>query len=166
MTIRKIQTGDAAILRQKSQSVEQVDAHLLQLIDDMFETMKSADGIGLAAPQIAVGQRVIVVDIESYCPECPPIALINPVITKSRGEELDEEGCLSLPGVRGSVRRASCVTIEAILTSEKRVTLSAKDLMARVLQHEIDHLDGILFTDRLKPEDQELLVETPAREAD
>jgi peptide deformylase len=159
MAILEIHTDDAPILRQKASPVERIDHALLKLIDDMFETMHDAKGIGLAAPQVGVAQRVIIVDIEARVPECPPMTLINPVITNATGEELGEEGCLSLPEHRGIVRRANGITVQGYLPNGTGIALNASGVMARVLQHEIDHLDGILFIDRLIPEDQVLLEE-------
>lgn len=164
MAILEIQVDDAPILRQKAAPVKKIDADLLQLIQDMFETMYTAKGIGLAAPQVGVSKRLIIVDIEEYDPEYPPIALVNPVITKAAGEELGEEGCLSLPGRRGIVRRAVDVIVTGVLPDGDEVEFDANGLMARVLQHEIDHLDGILFIDLLRPEDQALLESQSARE--
>jgi len=164
MAILEIQTGDVPMLRQQATPVKHVHTNLLQLIENMFETMHAASGVGLAAPQIGVSQRVIVVDIESHSPECPPIALINPVITAATGEALGEERCLSLPGHRGIVRRATSVDIEALLPDGQKVKLNGTYLMARVVQHEIDHLDGILFIDLLKPKDQALLEEAQNKE--
>jgi peptide deformylase len=165
MAVLDIQTGDIPILRQKAKQVNNIDDNVLQLIEDMFETMAAASGIGLAAPQIGVSKRLIVADISSHSPDCPPIALINPSITEVTGEELAEERCLSLPGHQGIVRRASSVTVQALLPNGEETELNGSHLMARVLQHEIDHLDGILFIDLLKSEDQELLEEEEAREA-
>lgn len=165
MAVLEIQTGDVPILRQKAKPVKHVDANVLRLIEDMFETMAAACGIGLAAPQIGVPKQIIVADISRHYPDCPPVALINPLITESSGEELAEEGCLSLPGLRGIVRRARSVTVQALLPNGEEAELSGNHLMARVLQHEIDHLNGILFIDLLKPEDQTLLEEEEAREA-
>jgi peptide deformylase len=159
MAILELQIDDAPILRQKASSVERIDDDLLQLIEDMFETMYAAEGIGLAAPQVGILQRVVIVDIEAHFCEYPLIALINPVITEATGEELGEEGCLSLPGRRGVVRRAIEVTVEGMLPNGKKIKFNADSLMARVLQHEIDHLNGILFTDWLIAEDQKLLEE-------
>jgi peptide deformylase len=162
MAILEIQVGEnTPNLREKASPVEQISADLPQLIQDMFETMRSAQGIGLAAPQIGVSKRIIIIDINHYHPEIPPIALINPVITNAVGEELGEEGCLSLPGYRGIVRRAIDVTVNGLLPNADEIEFEASGLMARVLQHEIDHLDGILFIDRLILEDQELLEAQP-----
>ena len=157
MATLEIQVGNAPVLRQNSVPIQEIDADLLQLIADMFETMYAAQGIGLAAPQVGVSPRLIVIDIEEQTPEYPRIALINPVITHAVGEELGEEGCLSLPGNRGIVRRSAIVKVEGLLPNGDKIEFDASGLMARVLQHEIDHLDGILFIDRLIPEDQELL---------
>ncbi len=159
MAILELQIDDAPILRQKAAAVERIDDDLLQLIEDMFETMYAVEGIGLAAPQVGILQRVIIVDIEAHFCEYPLIALINPVITEAIGEELGEEGCLSLPGRRGIVRRAMEVTVEGMLPNGKKIKFNADSLMARVVQHEIDHLNGILFIDRLIAEDQKLLEE-------
>ena len=157
MAVLEIQTNDAPILRQKAAAVQEINVDLQPFIEDMFETMYKAQGIGLAAPQVGVSKRIVVIDIEKHHPEYPRIALINPVITLTVGEELDEEGCLSLPGVRGMVRRSAIVKVEGLLPNGNKIEFDASNLMARVLQHEIDHLNGILFTDLLHPEDQELL---------
>ena len=161
MAVLEIQTNDAPILRQKAASVQEINVDLQPFIEDMFETMYEAQGIGLAAPQVGVSRRIVVIDIEKHHPEYPRIALINPVITLTVGEELGEEGCLSLPGVRGMVRRSAIVKVEGLLPNGNKIEFDASNLMARVLQHEIDHLNGILFTDLLQPEDQELLEPRP-----
>ena len=161
MAVLEIQTNDAPVLRQKATLIQEIDADLHPFIEDMFETMYEAQGIGLAAPQVGVSKRIIVIDIEKHHPEYPRIALINPVLTLTVGEELGEEGCLSLPGVRGMVRRSAMVKAEGLLPNGNKIEFDAAHLMARVLQHEIDHLNGILFTDLLRPEDQELLEARP-----
>ena len=161
MALLEIQTNDAPVLRQKAAFIQKIDADLHPFIEDMFETMYEAQGIGLAAPQVGVSKRIIVIDIEKHHPEYPRIALINPVITLTVGEELGEEGCLSLPGVRGIVRRSAIVKVEGLLPNGNKIEFDASHLMARVLQHEIDHLNGILFTDLLRPEDQKLLEPPP-----
>jgi peptide deformylase len=161
MAVLEIQTNNAPVLRQKAVPVQEINANLHPFIEDMFETMYEAEGIGLAAPQVGVSKRIIVVDIEKHLPEYPRVALINPVITMTVGEELGEEGCLSLPGVRGIVRRAAIVKVEGLLPNGDKIEFDASNLMARVLQHEIDHLNGTLFTDLLRPEDQELLESEP-----
>ena len=164
MAILEVQVGEnTPILREKASPVKQISAKLPQLVQDMFETMRAAQGIGLAAPQVGVPKRIIVIDINDYHPETPSIALINPVIMDAAGEALGEEGCLSLPGYRGIVRRAMDVRVKGLLPNAAEIEFEASGLMARVLQHEIDHLDGILFIDRLKLEDQELLETQPER---
>ncbi|MDE0299715.1 MAG: peptide deformylase [Candidatus Poribacteria bacterium] len=165
MAILEIQKGDIPILRQKSEPLKCINQGVLQLVEDMFETMTHAGGIGLAAPQVGVSKQVIVVDISPHFPDCPRLVLINPLITDSTGEKLGEEGCLSLPGDRGMVRRASSVTVQALLPSGENTEMKVNHLMARVLQHEIDHLNGILFIDLLRSEDQELLKNEETLEA-
>ena len=161
MAVLEIQTNDALVLRQEAAPVQEINPDLHPFIENMFETMYEAQGIGLAAPQVGVSQRIVVIDIEKHHPEYSRIALINPVITITIGEELGEEGCLSLPGVRGMVRRAAIVKVEGLLPNGNEIEFDASNLMARVLQHEIDHLNGILFTDLMRPEDQELLEPRP-----
>ena len=161
MAVLEIQTNDAPVLRQEAAPVQEINANLTPFIEDMFETMYEAQGIGLAAPQVGVSKRIIVIDIEKHLPEYPRIALINPVITMTVGEELGEEGCLSLPGVRGMVWRSAIVKVEGLLPNGNKIEFDASNLMARVLQHEIDHLNGVLFTDLLRPEDQKLLEPQP-----
>tara|TARA_Y100000814_G_scaffold279382_1_gene241964 strand:+ start:235 stop:720 length:486 start_codon:yes stop_codon:yes gene_type:complete len=157
MAIFELRINKDPILRRKAVEVRNFDFSLSSLTENMFETMYESKGIGLAAPQIGISQRLIVIDIEEIDAEFPPLALVNPTITESTGEELGEEGCLSLPDFRAIVRRSTEISINAQNIDGQAVHFSAQGLMARVLQHEIDHLDGILITDRLRPEDQELL---------
>ncbi len=135
------------ILRKKSTPVTDVAVSDIQkLIANMIDTMYAAKGIGIAAPQIGHSKRVIIVKTEDE-----PLALINPVIIKkSFRKESGEEGCLSIPGIFGTVRRYKKITVEALDTHGNKVTFEASDLFARVIQHEIDHIDGILFIDRAK----------------
>ena len=157
MAIFELRINKDPILRRKAVEVRNFDFSLSSLTENMFETMYDSKGIGLAAPQIGISQRLIVIDIEEIDADFPPLALVNPTITESSGEELGEEGCLSLPDFRAIVRRFTEISINAKNIDGQAVHFSAQGLMARVLQHEIDHLDGILITDRLRPEDQELL---------
>ncbi len=157
MAIFELRINKDPILRRKAVEVRNFDFSLSSLTENMFETMYESKGIGLAAPQIGISQRLIVIDIEEIDADFPPLALVNPTITESSGEELGEEGCLSLPDFRAIVRRFTEISINAQNIDGQAVHFSAQGLMARVLQHEIDHLDGILITDRLHPEDQELL---------
>ena len=157
MAIFELRINKDPILRRKAVEVRNFDFSLSSLTENMFETMYDSKGIGLAAPQIGISQRLIVIDIEEIDADFPPLALVNPTITESSGEELGEEGCLSLPDFRAIVRRFTEISINAQNIDGQAIHFSAQGLMARVLQHEIDHLDGILITDRLRPEDQELL---------
>jgi peptide deformylase len=169
MAIRTILTSEHPALRQKAKKVKKVDASLQKLIDDMIETMEDAPGQGLAAPQIGVSLRVIVIDAvvgEDDDPEDKSVQLqlINPEIVERSGEQVREEGCLSIPGFVGNVKRAVHVTVKGMNRKGRDVKLKASHNLARVLQHEIDHLDGILYTDRLeKPSDLFRLDETGER---
>ncbi len=157
MAVREILTSEHPVLRQKAKKVKRVDASTNKLADDMLESMRAAKGLGLAAPQIGVGLRVLVIEMPED-DEDPhsgeQIVLVNPEIVKVQGEQFGEEGCLSIPGYVGMVRRAMKVSVKGLNRKGKEVRVSGEGLLARALQHEIDHLDGILFTDRLeKPQD-------------
>lgn len=149
--VRRILTGDDPRLRVKSREVTQFNQELKALIQDMIDTMRAARGIGLAAIQIGVPLRVIVVELppEEGNGKSRVFALVNPEITKMEGEEEAEEGCLSLPGIVGDVKRAASVEVRAQTPNGKKVRIKASGLLSRVLQHEIDHTNGILFTDRI-----------------
>jgi peptide deformylase len=134
-------------LRTRAQPVEHVDAELRKLIDDMFETMYAAPGIGLAATQVNVHKRVLVIDISETRDQ--PLALINPEIIERQGVEETEEGCLSVPGIYDKVTRAERIRVRALDRNGKSVELDADGLLAVCIQHEIDHLDGKLFVDYL-----------------
>jgi peptide deformylase len=145
MAIRKIITTENPILRQKAKKVHRFDPSMQKLVNDLFETMYAANGVGLAAPQIAQSIRVFVADYEGQ-----KVALFNPEIVKAEGEERGPEGCLSIPGYVGeNIRRATKVIVKGQDARGKNVRVNAEGWFARVLQHEIDHLDGILFIDRL-----------------
>ena len=137
------------ILRQKAKPVGDLNGELVRLVEGMFATMYEARGIGLAAPQVGYGLRVIVFDIEHPEGEKDPHVLVNPVILEAEGEDIMEEGCLSVPGIRAEVKRAARVLVKGYDLDGKEVSIEADGLLARVLQHEVDHLDGILFFDRL-----------------
>lgn len=160
MAIREILTSEHPALRQKAKKVKKIDASLQKLIDDMIETMEDAPGQGLAAPQIGIPLRVIVIDakpgeLEDEEQEVAvQLQLVNPEIVEKSGEQFGEEGCLSIPGYVGNVRRALYVTVKGMNRKGKEVKIKASHNLARALLHEIDHLDGILYTDLLeKPED-------------
>ncbi|MDV3428640.1 MAG: peptide deformylase [Bacillota bacterium] len=143
MALRNIRLEDDEILRKKSRKIEAVNDRIKTLIEDMKETMYSANGVGLAAPQVGILKRLIVVDVGDG-----PIVLMNPEIIEEEGSETDVEGCLSIPGKEGSVERPSYVKVKGINEDEKEVICSGEGLLARALCHEIDHLDGILFIDK------------------
>jgi peptide deformylase len=115
----------------------------------MFETMYAAEGVGLAAPQVGVGKRVIVVDVTPVDGNVPPMAIVNPVIVERKGNVTGEEGCLSVPGVQGEVCRAETVVVRGLDPEGKPLHVTADGILSRALQHEIDHLDGVLFIDRI-----------------
>ncbi|NLW07991.1 MAG: peptide deformylase [Clostridia bacterium] len=154
MSIRKILTLPDPALREKSLPVKKITANVCKLLDDMAETMYDAPGVGLAAPQIGVLKRVIVVDVGEGLVE-----LINPEIIAATGCEVDVEGCLSVPGLQGEVPRAAAVTVQGLDRHGKKIEIKATGLFARALQHETDHLDGIMFIDKvvrwLEPKQEE-----------
>ena len=154
---REIVVCGSKVLRRRCDPVEVVDAEVTGLVQDLFDTLAEADGVGLAAPQIGVTRRVLVVDVSSQEEERPPIALINPVITDGRGMGVAEEGCLSIPELFGDVSRYTSVDVEAMNLNGDPFTFSAEGFYARVVQHEIDHLDGKLFIDYLTPIKRQLM---------
>lgn len=133
------------VLKKKAKSVKKVTPAHLKLMEDMLETMIAAPGIGLAAPQVGISERIIVVRVEDavYC-------LVNPKIIKKSGKEVCYEGCLSVPGLEAPVERYGEVSVQALDKTGKPVTINADGLLAVVFQHEIDHLDGILFIEKVK----------------
>ncbi len=137
-----VKVGDDT-LRKVCRPVEQITPRILTLLDDMLETMRAADGVGLAAPQVGVLRRIAVVEVEPG----HPIELINPKIISYAGEQNEQEGCLSIPGRWGITKRPKHVTVRATDRHGKQFDISGSDLLARALCHEIDHLDGKLFTD-------------------
>lgn len=156
--VLEIQLLGAPVLRQKAAPVDVVDDEVRALVRDMFETMYEADGQGLAAPQVGVSRRIIVVDVPTH--ESPRLALINPrVLERSREVARGAEGCLSIPGVYEVVERPTRVVVEALDQDGAPVRIDADGDLARCLQHEIDHLDGILFIDHLSPLKRKLLLD-------
>ena len=134
------------ILRKKAKTVEKIDERLKLLISDMIDTMHQADGVGLAAPQVGILKRIVVIDVGDGVH-----ALINPKIISRSGEEIDYEGCLSIPGIRGKVRRPASVVVKALDRNGREIELKADGLLARAVCHETDHLEGILFIDKIIP---------------
>ena len=136
-------------LARKAAPVTAVDDRVRALIRDMFETMYGAQGVGPAGPQVGVGKRVIVVDVSPVDNPIPPVAVVNPEIVERTGSVVAVEGCLSVPGTQGEVRRAETVVVRGRDEQGKAVRIRADGILSRALQHEIDHLDGILFIDRI-----------------
>jgi peptide deformylase len=139
-------TYPAAILEKECERVTDFDRKLIKLLNDMYDTMIDADGVGLAAPQVGIAKQIAVVDVGD---EYGRIELINPVILEARGEQTGPEGCLSFPGLFGEVKRADYVKVRAQDRRGRPFTLEATGFLARALQHEIDHLHGILFTSKV-----------------
>ncbi|MCI0530403.1 MAG: peptide deformylase [candidate division Zixibacteria bacterium] len=137
------------VLRLKAKSINKIDATIIKLAQEMFETMRQASGIGLAGNQVGVAKRIFVIDLSPVIPESKPMVLINPEMTESKGEQFGEEGCLSIPGIHEDVARFKQVKFSALDLSGKKFEIEASDLLARALQHELDHLNGILFIDHL-----------------
>lgn len=148
MAIRYIRQGDDEILRKKSREVEVIDDRIRELLDDMVETMHAGNGVGLAAPQVGVLKRVIVIDLYDGN---KPLKLVNPVIVKTKGIQECDEGCLSFPNEFAKVLRPMEVTVEALDENGKKIRVKGKELLAQALAHEIDHLNGVLFVDIMEP---------------
>jgi peptide deformylase len=138
------------VLRQKAKRVSRIDKSIQRLIDDMIETMRQANGMGLAATQVGVPLRVAVLQI----PDEEPMAIINPEIVKRDGEQEVTEGCLSIPGYFGELKRSASVTVKGRDRQGKMIRIKATGLMAEALEHEIDHLNGILYIDHLDSQDK------------
>jgi peptide deformylase len=146
----KIEMLGSEVLRRPAAEIAEVDEALRTLVGDMFETMYEAEGIGLAGPQVGVSRRVIVVDVHEE--DVKPFALLNPrIVESSRETDKADEGCLSIPGVAAGVQRPSRIVVEGMDLDGQAVRMEADGLLGRCLQHEIDHLDGILFIDRISP---------------
>ena len=145
LEIVTVDSPRAAVLRRRAQPTRTVTREVRTLIEQMFETLRHARGVGLAAPQVGVGRRVIVIEAADR-----RLALVDPQVLKQEGEALGTEACLSIPGLLGDVPRATHVVVRARNRRNRYITVDAEGLLARVLQHEIDHLDGILFTDRVR----------------
>lgn len=151
MSVLAIKKYPDEVLKKKALPVEKIDKALQRLIDDMIETMYDAPGIGLAAPQVGASIRLIVLDVNIEDEESEPVVLINPEITETDGLVESEEGCLSVPECQTKVKRAEKVTVKGLDRDAKEITIEADGLFARALQHEIDHLNGVLILDRISP---------------
>ena len=156
--IRPILRYPAPILHQKAVDVPAVTPDVAALIDDLVETMHGALGVGLAAPQVGLSERLFVIDLSAGKSPDDLIALVNPTFVRRDGMQLEEEGCLSVPGFHATVARPLHVVIRGLDRNGQERTIEAHGLLARALQHEMDHLDGILFIDRLKPVQRRLIL--------
>ena len=159
MSVKKIVIEPDPILRKKSESIEKVDANLKKLLDDMLETMYAAPGIGLAAVQVGILKRLIVIDISKEKEKKNPLFLINPVITfKSKRSSTYEEGCLSLPGHFAEIERPAECHLNYVDYNGKKQEIKAEGLLATCIQHELDHLDGVLFIDYLSKLKKDMII--------
>ena len=157
MAVRPIMKWGTPVLHEPSKPVERIDGEIRRLIDDMVDTMYAAPGIGLAAPQIDVPLRVIVIDLSVGEDSSQVITLVNPEIVQQDGEQREEEGCLSVPKYYGSPVRPARVTVKGLDLHGNERVYEATELLARAFCHEIDHIDGLLFVDRLTPLKRDLL---------
>lgn len=147
MAIRNIREVGDAVLEKVSKEVKEVDRKMITLINDMLDTMYESGGVGLAAPQVGILKRVVVIDVTEEGDD--PIILINPVIIETEGEQTGDEGCLSIPGKVGTVTRPNYVKVKAFNENMEEIILEGTELKARAFCHEIDHLDGILYKERV-----------------
>jgi peptide deformylase len=157
MALRPIVKYGDPVLHSPAAPVERIDDSIRRLLDDMVETMYAAPGIGLAAPQVGVALRVIVIDLSVGEDPAQVIRLVNPVILEREGEQKHEEGCLSIPGFGGSPARPLRVTVRGLSPDGEERVHTGTDLLARAFCHEIDHIDGLLFVDRLSPLKRDLM---------
>lgn len=151
MAVLEIRKYPEKILKQKTIPLQTIDGNTQRLIDDMIETMHAARGVGLAANQVGISQKLCVLDLSLTENKAPLIVLINPVIVERDGIVEAEEGCLSIPGYLTSLKRAEKVFIKGVNREGKDVAMEAEGLLARAIQHELDHLEGLLFIDRMSP---------------
>ena len=150
MALREIVKEGDDVLTKKCRKVEKFDSRLEMIIDDMIETLHQANGVGLAAPQVGILKRVVVIDVSEEGTE--PYILINPRIVESSGEQTGQEGCLSLPGKSGQVTRPNYVKVVALDVNMKPIEVEGQELLARALCHELDHLDGHMYVEKVEGE--------------
>ena len=158
MARRRIVAYGTPVLRQCTKEVASLDGELQQLIDDMVETMYAAPGVGLAANQVGSPHRLFVANPSDDRDPSKLLAVINPEVVESDGEFTNEEGCLSIPDYREEVRRARCVLLRGLDRQGKPIEVEGRDLLARIFQHEMDHLNGLFFVDRLSPAKRDILT--------
>ncbi len=155
---RAILTYGDPLLRQPARSIREITGKLQRLIDDMLETMYAAPGVGLAANQVGSLARVFVANPDEHHDPAKLLVVINPILSEDEGESVVEEGCLSIPDFREEVRRARRVLLQGWNREGRPLEIEATDLLARILQHEVDHLNGVLFVDRLSPAKRDILL--------
>jgi len=148
------------VLKRKAKRVPSVDSSIQRLVDDMVETMQQANGVGLSAPQVGISLRVVVLQM----PGTEPIAIINPKIVRRTGEREVTEGCLSIPGYAGEIKRSVSVTVKGQTRQGKAIRLKATGLMAEALEHELDHLNGILYIDHIESQDKLYKIEAETQD--
>ncbi len=162
MALRTIRIAGDPVLEKTCREVKEITPRLRELIADMFETMYEGSGVGLAAPQVGVLKRIAVID----CTGEDPITLINPVIVETDGEQTGDEGCLSLPGKAGQVTRPMHVVVEALDENMEKIRIEGEELLARALCHEIDHLDGHMYMEKVEGELHDVVYEEEAEEGE
>ena len=162
MAILPIRKVPDPVLREKAKRVKTIDRSVSKLVKDMLETMRAASGVGLAAPQVGVPLRIVVIEV----PDEEPIVLVNPQIVRKSGERVIEEGCLSIPGYVGQVCRAVTVTAKGLDPKGKEIRIKGTDLLAQALEHEINHLNGVLYIDQLTSPDTFHKVEPKKKDAE
>lgn len=150
MAKRTIRLSTDEILRRTSKPVKEITPNVITLLEDMADTMYDSNGVGLAAPQVGSLKRIVVIDVGEGL-----IELINPVVVETKGSQIGEEGCLSIPGASASVERPEYVRVEALNRNGEKITVEGTDLLAVALCHETDHLDGILYIDKALPEEED-----------
>jgi peptide deformylase len=155
VTLRPIHLLGSPVLRERAAEVEQIDADVRTLVQDLFDTMRADKGVGLAANQIGVARRVAVVDANDGQ---PPVVLINATVVEQEGRAVQEEGCLSIPDIYADIARASRVVVETTTLEGRRERVEASELRARAILHEMDHLDGVLILDHVSPLKRRLLL--------
>ena len=160
MSVLPLRLAPDPILRQKAKRVRNIDGSIQKLVEDMIDSMRASQGVGLAAPQIGVSLRVIVIEV----PDQKVLTLINPSIVRRTGERDVHEGCLSMPGYRGEIKRAEKVVAKGIGLDGKEIRVKAQELLAQALEHEIGHIRGVLYTDLLESMDKMYKVEPPKEE--
>jgi peptide deformylase len=157
-TIHEVVKWPDPVLQKPGEKVTVFDAKLKKLVEEMFDSMYAAQGIGLAAPQIAISKRITVIDVSFKKNPADRIVLINPEIIEREGKQVEEEGCLSLPEIREKVSRSAKVKVKAQDVNGEWFEVAGDELLARAMQHEIDHLDGVLFLDRLSRLKRDLVI--------